>query len=436
MLYEFWKYFNLNLNRNEELQREVEALKQERDDWRNYVSPSSRLPPIREASHRMESQEDTVVMGPSASLASAGHGRPLDTTTFSTRGVAGGSATRARTPISSVVSQSMGGGQSNFAPPPSASFFPSPSQSTPASIHKIGKVLAEASKIVKIKLTFNSDVILFLDNLGKLERAVEDLYGAESERLKIQIGLNQCDERCRTDGDVIYESYKAQGVFDFSEFLKDLFKLNFPAPQSSLDIGFQTLSQNYPVKSTIVDYARRFRSIVGLLELRLDKQGTKFINGLASAELKMTLRRNDIENLNFDQLVALAVSLSNRLAQDKDKGSRVQWVTYGGDEDECYLICNQPANKYFTAARAKGVEGRCFNCLGLSHKHNECRLRSCKFCDKPIKTSGHLSLLCPKAPKSFDKFIEKRTASKKPTDEVRFAEDFEDYLFDSDELSD
>ena len=121
---------------------------------------------------------------------------------------------------------------------------------------RISKVLVESSKVIKTKLQSTPDIVLFLDNQSKLMRAIEDIYGDETERTKIQVALNQMDDKLRSDGDVVYDRCKEGGFFDLETFMRGLMKMNFPAPRSSLDMGFKSLRQNYPERSTIVEYGR------------------------------------------------------------------------------------------------------------------------------------------------------------------------------------
>ena len=108
-------------------------------------------------------------------------------------------------------------------------------------------------------------------------------------------------------------------------------------------------------------------------------------------------------------------------------------------QEECYKIMGVPLAKYFAVAEEKNVNKRCFNCFSPGHQSLECRVRSCKFCDKLTSAVKHFSLLCPLAPKTFDKYLGARDAASKNYKKaapVRYAEDFEDYLFDLDEFSD
>ena len=308
---------------------------------------------------------------------------------------------------------------------------------------RVSKVLLQASKIIKTKLHAGPDIVIFLDNQTKLMRAIEDIYGEESERTKIQIALNQMDDKLRSDADVLYDKCRQEEFYDLDAFCRGLLKMSFPAPRSSLDIGFQSLRQNYPEKSTIVEYGRRFRTMARLLDKNPDHYFTKFVAGLASGDLQAALRRTRLEGMDFDELVALAVSIGNMLLMERPVGKEIVGKELVAKEvegqEECYKIMGVPLAKYFAVAEEKNVNKRCFNCFSPGHQILECRVRSCKFCDKLTSAVKHFSLLCPLAPKTFDKYLGARDAASKNYKKaapVRYAEDFEDYLFDSDEFSD
>ena len=308
---------------------------------------------------------------------------------------------------------------------------------------RISKVLVESSKVIKTKLQSTPDIVLFLDNQSKLMRAIEDIYGEETERTKIQVALNQMDDKLRSDGDVVYDRCKEGGFFDLETFMRGLMKMNFPAPRSSLDLGFSSLRQNYPERSTIVEYGRRFRTIARLLEVKPEHYFTKFIEGLASGEVQAALKRTELEGRIFDEVVALAVSIGNMLMTErpvtKESVGRELVAREVGFREECNKIMGVPVSRYFEVAQEKGVEQRCFNCFSMGHQSVECRLRSCKFCDKLTSAVQHYSLLCPLAPKTLNKFLGAREAAGKrfkKTAPARYEEDFEDYVFESDEFSD
>ena len=53
-----------------------------------------------------------------------------------------------------------------------------------------------------------------------------------------------------------------------------------------------------------------------------------------------------------------------------------------------------------------------------------------------MKDINHYSLLCKRAPRSFDQFLKAREVQKQKTEAARFTDDFDGYDFDEDELSD
>ena len=101
-----------------------------------------------------------------------------------------------------------------------------------------------------------------------------------------------------------------------------------------------------------------------------------------------------------------------------------------------FKVHGVPWSRYMDEARKRGVGNRCYNCLGSSHTAQECRLKCCKFCLKETAAAGHYSILCKKAPWSFEKYLEARRDHKAKSESARYAEDFMDYEFSSDELSD
>ena len=305
-------------------------------------------------------------------------------------------------------------------------------------------LLSSSSKVIKIKITDNSEVISYLDQVIKLEGVIEDLYGEVEEKLKIQIALNQLEGQVRTDGDSIYEECRENGVFCLNSFFKDMFKLAFPAPQSTLDLGFRTLTQG---KGSVVEYGRRFKTMIKLMRYEIGGYFYRFIDGLASSELRSALRRQNIEGIVFEELVSLAVAIGNSLSQEKvtEKiffGESAQDLGRGEDSsqegggDMMALVFADPITKYFENAKVKGVHGRCFNCFSKAHKLLECRMKTCKFCGELNSRVKHYSLICPKCPKSLDKFFEVREEAKQEKEKVRHAPEFSAYVFDSDEFSD
>ena len=329
--------------------------------------------------------------------------------------------------------------------------------------------LSSASKILKIKLTSGVEIIDFLDSAARLEDQLNDLYGTDDEKLKIQLALNQCDERVRQDAESVYEKCRTFGDFNLSEFFKDLFKLMYPAPFSSMDIAFRNLTQNTPTKGTIVEYSRKFRTICKLLRYDVQAHFSKFVGGLASETVKAAIRRTSTEGMNFKDLVSLAVNIENNLTFEKPAASRVfvgqdhpstsvfvgqeactgsnilgmgtptEWNGETDIHDQFFLIMGVPLRKYITKAQEQKIEGRCYNCLNSQHQAVKCKLLTCKFCKKETKVAKHYSLLCPLAPKSFAGFLKAKQTfqqQKAQNDRVKFSSEYSTYDFESDEFSD
>ena len=329
--------------------------------------------------------------------------------------------------------------------------------------------LSSASKILKIKLTSGVEIIDFLDSAARLEDQLNDLYGTDDEKLKIQLALNQCDEKVRQDAESVYEKCRTFGDFNLSEFFKDLFKLMYPAPFSSMDIAFRGLTQNTPTKGTIVEYSRKFRTICKLLRYDVQAHFSKFVGGLANESVKAAIRRTSTEGMNFKDLVSLAVNIENNLTFEKPAASRIfvgqdhpstsifvgqesctgsnilgmgtptEWNGELDYHDHFYLIMGVPLKRYLTKAQEQNIEGRCYNCLNSQHLAVKCKLTTCKFCKKETRVAKHYSLLCPLAPKSFAGLLKAKQAfreQKAQNDKVRFGSEYSKYEFESDEFSD
>ena len=228
-----------------------------------------------------------------------------------------------------------------------------------------------------------------------------------------------------------------------------------------MELAFRSLTQNSPAKQSLVDYARKFRTICRLLNYDIQGQFFKFVEGLASSELKAALRRSKTEGMQFDQLVALAVSIENNLSFEKPSVARIfhgreaesagsgmgggvvarpqkEWEE-GDDlnrDDVILAIMGVPITKYFKRSDQKGMKGRCFNCFGF-HSAVKCKYPKCKFCMKNCKEVKHYSVLCPKAPQEFGNFLEARDKAKQNKNTgVRYTSTFTEYEFSDEELSD
>ena len=283
-----------------------------------------------------------------------------------------------------------------------------------------------------------------------MAKAINDIFYDESEFGKVQIALLHMSEQLRRDGEVVFSRLKLRPYFTLADFMDDLYKLNFPAPHSSLDLGFRSLTQSYPVKSTIMEYSRRFKTFTSMLKYDVNGLYNKFVDGLASSELKLALRRNQLEGKPFDEIVSMAVSIGNNLTVERAgirsyvrekeavKGlyGESALAAEGEEDDEMFKIMGVSIKRYFLEADRKNVNERCFNCFSKAHMATECPHKSCKFCDKPVNSVNHLSLLCPSAPRTLTKFLQSRDKEKAKRATVKIAEDFEDFVFSSDELSD
>ena len=120
--------------------------------------------------------------------------------------------------------------------------------------------------------------------------------------------------------------------------------------------------------------------------------------------------------------------------RERNEGEKIIEVE---DEENCLKIMGVSLNQYLRAADARGVSKRCFHCFSEKHGSTECSLRFCKFCEKDIKVAQHYSILCPKCPKDLKKYLEAREKAKfdRRTNNVRYADDYDNYQFESEELS-
>ena len=307
--------------------------------------------------------------------------------------------------------------------------------------------LANCNKVVKIKLGEENDIILFLDTAARLQSAIEDLYSGETEKFRIMIALACMEPKIRGEAESIYETARLSDIYNLSEFFQNLFKLIFPAPNSTLEIGFRTLTQNNP-KGSITDYARRFRMICKLLNFSLMTHINKFIEGLASGEVKAALRRTNLEGMEFGAVVTLAVGITNNLSFEKSNMSKIfagreregSSGGYGdslstgerifgrsapnfGDEEEeddkINKIMGVAFSTYKKASEKLGVSG-CYNCF-QKHRAFDCPLKSCKFCKQPTSKVQHFSIICPNCPSKLDMYHKQRNdwKEKREQDKVK-----------------
>ena len=323
---------------------------------------------------------------------------------------------------------------------------------------KIAQILASSSKVIKSKLVRTSDIVLFTDALERLENSILDTYPEETEKVKILIALNQMDEQIRSEGDSVFELCKESGFYCLNSFLREVFTYSFPSPQSSLNTAFESLSQNFPTKSSITDYARRFRSIIHKLKYNIEGFKGKFVDGLANSEVRQAIRRSNWEGLEFQNMVSLATSIEANIQKDKisarayfagygvgDAEGEQGWGSSGsggmgpgeedwGDDEGAMLVMGVPIKRYFNESTKHNMGSRCFNCFSKAHRVGLCPKKLCKFCEKTVSMVKHYSILCPKAPKSFTKFLDVREEAKRQADKARYAEDYADYEFGDSDL--
>ena len=273
-----------------------------------------------------------------------------------------------------------------------------------------------------------------------LARVVEEFYGDENPELQIKIALLALGDNLRTDADFIFSGFRDLRHFNLDDFFTALFKLSFPAPLSTLDLGYRKLTQNFPDKSSIVEYSRKFRTFVKMLGLNLETQINKFLDGLADLEVRLTLRKNNLEDMDFRGVVTLAVNVKNNLSLEKT--SRALWgkegsnsgeetrvyrgrEDYGDEEDDILLIMGTPLKKYMSEAEKWGLGRACFNCFN-EHSAQQCT-KECKFCQRGVRQARHYSILCPKRPRDMKKFFAERVEAKKKYEErkiqVKLAEE-------------
>ena len=308
------------------------------------------------------------------------------------------------------------------------------------------KLLMSSTKLIKCILKSGRNIVDYMVEANTLYESIEEFFGGEGEDLKIKVALLHMDEVMRTDADEVYRNLRVVGVYDLKGFMAGLFSLNYPSPWSSLDLAFRGLKQG---ELSIIDYSRRFKLFVGQLELNLKGQVNKFLLGLKDANLRSSLYKQNLDEMEFDQIVKWAVTLSNNLKVERGMGASVSaCVEFDLDETclvmgemdlECsYKVMGVPLGNYLRAAEDKGVKLRCFNCFGSGHGAVECGLKTCKFCEKDPKKVKHYSLMCPKCPRNLGKFLDERDKykSSRVAKSACIADDYTDYTFESDEVSD
>ena len=314
----------------------------------------------------------------------------------------------------------------------------SPASSRPER-NKVNKLLIEASKLIKCPITTGCDIVEWISIQTRTMDKVLQLYGSETPENQCLISSHLLPDHLKTDGDAALIQMRETG-FDLEKFWEALFKFSFPAPFSSLEIGFNRLSQTNPRKMTIVEYSRTFRVFCRMLSYSLKRQFSRYIDGLTNSEVRASLKRTNLEKMDYDELVALAMSVSNQLSTDKASqavSSRLvcETIDEGEEPDAVFKIWDEPLGKYFREADKRGARGRCFNCLSSAHRVGNCkRKKTCLYCSLPNEQARHYSLLCPRAPLRFEGFIEKRDkAVEERKVSVRLASDY-DFHFSSSDL--
>ena len=296
------------------------------------------------------------------------------------------------------------------------------------------QTIIQSAKLIKVKFEATDDIVKYVDGQSNLSGAIKEYFGRETNQLKIQIAIFHLGEELKKDAQFVYDNMKTLAQFDLDQFFEGLFEMNFPSPNSSLQLGYSKLTQNFPTKRTIVEYARTFRCFVNMLKWDLNTQINKFLEGLTCSDVKSALRRHKLGGMAFNDMVSLAVDINNNLNLEKNVSRALVLGEDGGTEEELghvYKIFETPFSHYKDKARKHGLGDGCWNCFSGNHRSITCQKRSCKFCDRPTNVVKHYSLLCPKAPKNFDNFIIQRNkAELMRTANVKVAEDIVEWQFD------
>ena len=308
----------------------------------------------------------------------------------------------------------------------------------------VRKTLCESGKLITIKMKHTNEIVEYIETQSLLGRAIDEFYREEEERLKIQIALVHLDDRLRLDSDYVYERMIEGGRFELEAFFMALFQMSFPSPMTTLQMGFAKLTQASPLKGSIPDYTRRMKTFCPMLKFELAPQIPRFIFGLEEAGVRAALRRHNLEQMSFEEVVGLSVTISNNLSVEKSTQMVMAgWEGEGSQDEEgmevtggdsVMKIFGVSLQKYFDMSDRKKITGRCFNCFGTSHTAERCTKKVCKFCLKGNREVRHYSLLCPRCPYDLTKFLEARNgAEEKRSKVLRLADDFVDYTFtDSD----
>ena len=304
----------------------------------------------------------------------------------------------------------------------------------------VRRIISESNKLIDVKMTATDQITDYIESMSLLQRAIRQYYSEESQKVQIMVVMHHLGKKLRQDGNVIYDEFEETGNWDLGVFFQELFSANWPAPSSTLRLGFDKLTQSYPLKGSIHDFSRRLKAYCELMGFELKAQLPKFIEGLTSGAVKAAIRRHNLESMSFEQVVQLTVSVSNNLQSERSTDA----VMVIGEEADCYdmgeqvyKIFDTDVKKYFRVADDKGVGQRCFQCFSRDHKVANCKKTTCKFCSQKSVKVRHYSLLCPRAPRNFTTFLGVRdSAADKRTSVLKITDDFKEFTFQESDFSD
>ena len=308
---------------------------------------------------------------------------------------------------------------------------------------KLNNVVS-AAKVIRIKISYHDDIIQFNTSLDQLRTRMHRFFPDESDLFKILV-LMQCV--CDTTLKIVervFQNQERENRVCFDTAISDVFEEVFPSNASTLRNLFGKLTQAQPDRLTVPAYGEKFRHLAQLLGYDLRGYYVRWIDGLTNVQVKEALRRTRVDALTFSQLIELAVSIEGNLSIAKKETETRVYETHADSDDDLLVdrdelmakIFDNTVGQYLRRARESKIGNRCWNCFSSAHKSTDCRMRSCKFCDRLNKEAKHLSLLCPKAPKDLSRLLEVRETKKASRAGVRFADEYDQYHFESDELSD
>ena len=304
----------------------------------------------------------------------------------------------------------------------------------------VRRIISESNKLIDVKMTSTTEITDYIESMSLLQRAVRQYYSEESQKIQVMVVMHHLDKKLRQDGNVIYDEFEGTRSWDLGVFFQELFAANWPAPSSTLRLGFDKLTQSYPLKGWIHDFSRRLKAYCELMGFEMKAQLPKFIDGLTSGALRSAIRRHNLESMSFEQVVQLTVSVSNNLQSEKSTDA----VMVVGEREECHEMSEQvfkifdtDVKKYFRVADDKNVGQRCFQCFSKDHRVANCTKTTCKFCSQKSVKVRHYSLLCPRAPRNFTTFLGVRdSAVDKRTSVLKITDDFKDFAFQESDFSD